>query len=623
MPRMLHHCPLIAVTVFLTFGSSTWAAAPIQIMLASAGEALLPIAVGGRASAQVRDHAEALAHCLGRIAGASFHLAEGDGRQGIAVGVFSDFPALNLASLFDPRDPLRREDYLLRTHPGGLLVIGATELAVQHAVWGLLHELGYRHFFAGDAWECVPRHVSCALAIDRLAHPDYATRFLYYSGGTWHGGTSRSDRDWINWRDRNRVSPALSVALGHNYARIIAENQAAFDAHPEYVALTGQGERGGTKFCIANPGLRQLVVGWATRRFRQSPSSSSLSLEPSDGAHWCVCDACRAMGSVTDRVVTLGNDVAEAVNRRFASQHGPKYVGFYAYNRHSPPPTIDVHPRTAVFVATWFLRPKQTVEMLLEGWGARTAGPLGIYEYPSGVKRHRMLPARARVASTAYLARTVPFFHRKGARFYMAGTTYSFGPYGPGLYLAARMLWDLDEARRVDELKEDFLERAFGPARERMRRFYALLETDPEWAYEKGMDLAANHAREVEPSVVRGMYEALHAARQLAPLPDVQRRLDLLVQYTRYVDLYRRYYWGSPEGEARQKAFDEVAAFAYRIRYTRMIGAKVLLREPVSSREPQVTARLDGRAMLRADVPFSREEIDDILSQGLAATPAR
>ena len=66
-----------------------------------------------------------------------------------------------------------------------------------------------------------------------------------------------------------------------------------------------------------------------------------------------------------------------------------------------------------------------------------------------------------------------------------------------------------------------------------------------------------------------------------------------------------------------------MAAFAYRIRYTRMIGAKVLLREPVSSREPQVTARLDGRAMLRADVPFSREEIDDILSQGLAATPAR
>ena len=44
-----------------------------------------------------------------------------------------------------------------------------------------------------------------------------------------------------------------------------------------------------------------------------------------------------------------------------------------------------------------------------------------------------------------------------------------------GYYLAARLLWDVDEAQRLDGLVDDFLTRAFGPAKGPMAEFYRQL----------------------------------------------------------------------------------------------------------------------------------------------------
>jgi len=113
-----------------------------------------------------------------------------------------------------------------------------------------------------------------------------------------------------------------------------------------------KGERKSDKFCISNPELRQLVIDFALSCFERQPDDDSISMEPSDGGDWCECESCAKMGSISDRAVTMANAVAEAINRKFKDKH----VGMYAYGLHSPPPTIQVHPKVIVSVATAFLR---------------------------------------------------------------------------------------------------------------------------------------------------------------------------------------------------------------------------------------------------------------------------
>lgn len=122
---------------------------PVEVRLTAVGEAAWPVVVAPEAPDTVRAAAGQLAAYLERMTGSAFAVIEGDGTEGIAVGTFRDFPDPARNVDFDPADPLRREEYLLRSHARGVWLIGATELAVNHAVWDFLYRLGYRQFFPG------------------------------------------------------------------------------------------------------------------------------------------------------------------------------------------------------------------------------------------------------------------------------------------------------------------------------------------------------------------------------------------------------------------------------------------------------------------------------------------
>src|SRR5690606_23293750 len=125
-------------------------------------------------------------------------------------------------------------------------------------------------------------------------------------------------------------------------------NKAEFEKHPEYLTKPG-----GSKFCVSNPGLQKLVIDDALAQFEKNPNLQSISMDPSDGGGW-ESDSCpdgKIYENVTDRVVTLANLVAEAVNKKYPGN----YVGMYAYNEHSPAPTIKVHPNVVPSIATGFI----------------------------------------------------------------------------------------------------------------------------------------------------------------------------------------------------------------------------------------------------------------------------
>ena len=577
---------------------------PQAVEIACDGKALMPVIVADGASERVRQAAGNLSSYLGRITGGSFEAKTGDGRSGIVVGLPAQFASPPLNGQWAKPKIAAREDYLIRTHAQGVWLLGATELAVEHAVWDFLYRLGHRQFFPGERWEIVPRQRDLSVAVDARESPAYRSRRIWYGFGPWDYAV----KPYADWCAKNRAVAGLELHSGHSYGGIVSANRKEFEQHPEYYALL-DGQRKVArepKFCISNPGLRQLVVRHTLARFEKDPALDSVSLDPSDGGGWCECETCAKLGSGSDRVVLLANEAAAAVNAKFPE----KFIGIYAYNFHSPPPAIRVHPNVIVSIATAFIKGGLTLDELIAGW-SRQGATLGIREYYSVNTWDRDMPAQARGGNSDYLRRTIPEFHAKGARFLSAESSDNWGPNGLGYYLSARMLWDVREAQRVEELTDDFLARAFGPAKEPMREFY------------RQLDGAKPHL--VADDQFGRMFRALEEARTLAKTPDIRGRIDDLVLYACYASLHHRY--SIAKGVARQQAFEALIRHTYRMRTTMLVHSKALYRDLIA-RDKTVKLPADaawnvpeGRNPWKSSAPFSENEITGYIAEGVRSHP--
>ena len=554
-------------------------------VLCDGGRPAMPVTVGPRASQRSRAAAADLAASLGRVCGAPFSVEAGDGTRGIALGTADDFPALGLSSAFDAEEPMRREQYVLRSHKDGLVAVGATDAAVEAAVADLLHRAGWRRYFPGPSWEVVPRDPGLRLEADVKTAPSFAARRIWYGFGL----SDHNAEAFREWQRRNRVPGGFDLRTGHSFESLIERHKAEFDAHPEFFALTG-GRRSGTKLCLSNPALRRLVVEDALSLLAAEPARDTVSVEPSDGDGWCECEACRAAGSPSDRVLLLANEVSEGIRK-----HAPgRYAAFYAYHRHAAPPQREqVGPGVIVSVATSFLPKGRTPEEFLEGWRSRGAAVLGLREYYGVFQWHRSLPGRMRGADLSYLSSSLPRYHSLGVRFVSAESGEDWGANGLGYYAASRMLWDLSEAGRADAIREDFLSRSFGAAREPMDRFYSLLDGSrrlPKTTVPGGM--------------VSEMYRLLADARGRTEDPAVMARLDDLVLYARYVELHEKY---RASVLGRQAAFSALVRHARRMRGRMMVHVKALLKD-VPRRDASVVVPADD-----GSGDYSRAEVEEIL----------
>ncbi len=554
------------------------------VELARDKRAQLGIMIGPQASASTKATANELARYLERISGAEFAVQSGDGGRGIVIGRPSDFPSLPFKVHFDA-GPFDREEYLLRSLPEGLYLLGASDLAVSHAAWDLLHRLGHRQFFPGQTWEVIPSVAHLKIAVNDRQRPAFFARRIWYNWGLW----GYNDHPYREWCIRNRMAKGFNLNSGHSYEGIIAANRAEFEKHPEYYAqVDGQRKpRPDAKFCASNPGLRQLVVDHAVRHFKQHPQADSISMDPSDGDGWCECQGCARLGSVSDRAVTLANEVAQAIN---SLGLGAKYVGMYAYNRHSSPPQVQVHPNVIPSATTAFIGGGLAFDQVLRGWQARGA-TMGVYDYLSVVDWDWNLPRGGSASRPARLARFLAQIHRQGVRFYDAESGDCWGPCGLGYYFASRVLWDIEEADRLKPIVEDFLDKAFGSAKEPMRAFYRLITEDTQ--------------RRSPSDLVGRMYRHLDAARRATTDARVLARIDDLVLYTRHAELYYAYANGSGSVE-------DVARHAYRMRRTMMVHSYGLWCRLISQK-----AALTEDHPLKDNLPFGPEELASILAGGI------
>lgn len=559
--------------------------------LAVDGNAQLPISISKSSSDSVRESANELATQLGRISGAEFLVVED--AQG---------PAIRLTvSAQQLPDALERESYEIRSSADGLSMTGVTDLALQHAIQDLLFRLGYRQFFPGETWEIVPKLDRIEIDIDARESPDYASRRIWYGFGFW----DHNREAWADWTRKNRMGGGFTLNTGHAYGRLIRSQQAAFDANPEFYALV-DGERQikpHAKLCISNPGVQQAAIAYAQDFFERNPDADSVSMDPSDGGGWCECQDCAEIGPPSDLALHLANLVAEKIGE-------DRFVGMYAYSYHSPPPSIDVRPNVIISAATGFIKGGLSIDEITAGWQQKGA-TLGIREYYSVHTWDRDLPGAARGSNLDYLGETIPKFHANGARFLTAESSDNWGCNGLGYFFASRVLWDLDEAERREEIVADFLEKCFGSAREPMGEFYELI------------DGSNRNQQFVFEDLLGRMFRLLGEARSAAAEDEAAlRRIDELILYARYVELFDAYRIAS--GEARQAAYEKLIRHAYRMRGTFLVHAYGLWRD-LANRDKSIGYPdeahwkiLEGENPWKSSEPFSSGEIVAMLKSGIA-----
>lgn len=563
----------------------------------------MPIVVSTRASAETRRAADELAGFLGRATGAHFAVTTGDGTRGIVVGTATEFDAGSDARSLAIRDRFDgREAFAVRSEPKRVLVLGATDLGVPHAVYAFLDALGFRWLFPAKEWEEVPHAPVLRADVHITSRPKLWVRQMSPGFGFFD---AQARNDWEVWGRRNGLGASLSMLIGHAWEAIIQRNKKEFDAHPEYYALSG-GKRLPTKLCVTNPAVQKLVVDYAMSVLEHS-GLDVVSVEPSDGLGHCECSRCKAIGPPGAQPFYLANIVAREIRKRFPG----KLVGLLAYSEHAEPPPFRLEPNIVVEITNGFIYGKHTLAQLAELW-PKAVQYMGYYDYFSVYQSDTDMLPGMHGADPADLSAYMRFYAAHAAIAVTAECGNNWGPYGRGYYVASRLMWNPDAD--VSAILADFYSAAFHDAAPAMKSFYERF--DP-----------ANEPL-MSPSLLQQGYEDVLAASKAAEGDDrVQMRLDQIKEYLHYV--FSRLTLNRTQSlEEQGRLALDILTEAYRTRRTYMNHWRAIWSDysPAAAKalnEPALSRATPGPHPWEVEGAPSHVEVDSRFLRELASLPVR
>ncbi len=497
--------------------------------------------------------AETLSEILFKITGQKPEPGS-DPNRGFVLATAGDLPELAREAGLNGEDPMGREDYLLRTSKDRLLILGATPVALERAVADLVHRMGYRQYFPGKAWEIIPRTPVPHLTLNEVQRPAYKLRDLFTFN--YVGNEEQQFRRWLKL---NRMGRGFQLNTRHAYHDIYKRHKAEFDANPDYFGYVNGVPQLASKtkifkFNPANPNLLKLLVADARQQFA-AHGEDSVSMDPSDFGGWDNSgEASRTIGSPSNQAVTMANIVA----REAAAPLG-KYVGMYAYYDHQFAPDIPLEPNIIVSFATRFLKPGQDLFRNIRKWQEKGLKQFGIRDYSSYWDWDLAMPGRALGGNLHYLKQAIERYHALGARFYTSENQNAWGAYGLGFYVTTRLLWNPSE--NPDEIVNDFLDKAFGTAKEPMAQFYSRLN-GPDSVLARQFTAADLYA------------PLLEAMKRAEGDEAVERRIQELMAYVHYVELISRLET-APLAEKRQ-AMAELLDWVFRTAPMHILPTKAI-----------------------------------------------
>jgi hypothetical protein len=444
------------------------------IVLTKDGVAQFPILAGS-----VNQPVDELRQYLGTISSAEVKVEPArEGLSGIHVGLATDFPWRK----FDGVEQLGGEGFLLKSDDKNLFLIAREPTGVRHAVASLLYSLGCRWYFPGKTWAVVPRQKTIWGSWDERQVPSFTLQRKIWYG---FGGSPVCAGNLAEWERHNRMGGPIPITIGHTWHGL--DPKADFEKHPDWFALVG-GQRKASKPCYSHPEvLRRAIQSSLAQAAR---GTAMISMTPPDGLGYCECERCMAVcqggkpyqehgttfarrpdgvliNVTSENLFQFVNQVATAV----AETYPKTLIGCYAYSAYSHPPSFKLHPNIFLQTTTAFRRTPLTLNEQLDAFykiGVQSGirGYFSVYQwdwdYPVIGKGDLMLPR---------LLNDLRFYQKLNVQSVNGESSCNWGPRGLGYYLAARLMWNVQEDPKA--LVADFYDKAFGPASLPMERYYA------------------------------------------------------------------------------------------------------------------------------------------------------
>jgi hypothetical protein len=197
---------------------------------------------------------------------------------------------------------------------------------------------------------------------------------------------------------------------------------------------------------------------------------------------------------------------------------------------------------------------KYGFDRLLELWPTKCKY-FGLYDYWAVYDWIRDDLPSGRTGNLHYVAEKLPYYIKRGVICMDAEAGNSWGSQGLGYYLAAHILWNT--SLDAEASKNDFYEKAFGPAAPAMKAYYEHVDMGNEPL--------------VGPPFYRICCDDLEAAEKAAAgHPDVLARIEQLKEYNVYVYMLHKKDDTVLKPEERKKWALETLRWNYRIRNTYM-----------------------------------------------------
>jgi len=525
----------------------------LSLAFSASGQAAVTLTEDGTMQATVvcdadadRPAAEEFVSVVERITGASLPIASQVDARGprvlvgeAAVGVFSA----------DELSGLSYDGYRIRTQGDVLAIAGRTPAGTMNGVFGFLQDqLGARWFMPSELFEVLPDlrtirveecdevHVpsfDCRLfsGLDG-EHQQAWGRHMRLSGGGWEVPFGAAFSHWLY----GLFPPSKFAETDPDIYPVL---------NGERVTPTGD-QQPGWQPCTANPRTVEIAIEEIARYFDEHPEAHTYSVSINDNDRWCECELCTALDvphefrgrqAHSDRYYTFVNAVARGVGET----HPGKFIGCFAYAGVEPPPKTIATLEPNVFVnitqdTSQYFDPayRRQDYGFWRQWQAKCQ-QMGKYEYSGlGALAPRYYPH--------LLAQDLRHSKRIGLVAMHTEAYPYWSNYGPMIYLAARMMWDvtLDE----DELLDEFFEQLYGPAAEPMQTFYDELEriwmTPREGRWFAGIGSAAQQCDIYTLHDLARLERLLRQADQVAPQGIIADRVAYIRKCFEYPALFIR-----------------------------------------------------------------------------------
>jgi RHS repeat-associated protein len=556
------------------------------VAVSNAGAPLLQITIAPHANGtihqQIVDIANDLRDKLNAIVGTTQFSVSNPATNtpsGISLGIDGDFPGvgwpyqgyfrptdLSVGGAIQPERLARLEQYVLRTPEGSnrVIVAGATVDALREAIWDLLSRVGYRHYFQSSKWEVIPRIPSLSLNLAVDEKPAFFARTVTFNQSFFSSSEqSARNAELANWQKHNRLGGTTSLNPNGTYSAVIS-SWSTRHGQPFPPALTTKNTSvaGNNQLCLTSAAqvngqsvtALDAVREWAALQI----GNYAISLSPNSGVTWdsttCPDSSDATYSNVANRVAAIANAAAEA-------QPSHLIIAGKLSDDVGEPPTIAVDQNVFMVVDRLYTTYTPfSIENRLANWSTPAVAG-GVDDFFGDGKYER--PGLSTVSSQAMFDR-VTTFYRQGARQYNVSEPSGWGLPGPSPWVLAQLLWDADAPLSVEDYRADFLTRAFGDAATAARKYYDVLE---------------DHPLNSE-SLIGSMYRALQEGFARPNLDvDVQARLGDLAIYTRYLELYRKFWnrCSTQSSGTEQGELKELLQLIYSTRDTSMLRARDLM----------------------------------------------